>query len=234
MPLSAPIHQLKRRAKLASRQEGVPLHKALDRIAATEGFASWSLLIARHASAPSARDLFTRLTPGDLMLIGARPRQGKTLMGLALTDEAAKAGRRGMFFTLEETERSIGDMLGRLGIDPARHGGRFGLDTSDDIDADHIAHALEGAPRGSLAMIDYLQLLDRPRSKPDLTMQVTALKRLATERGLIIGLLSQIDRTYDPAVKRLPDLGDVRLAGPLDLSLFSRSCFLHEGAVAFH
>lgn len=233
MPLSSPIHQLKRRAKLASRREGIPLHKALDRIAAAEGFSSWSLLIARHVSAPSARDLFTHLAPGDLMVIGARPGQGKTLLGLALTDEAARAGRCGLFFTLEETERSVSDMLGRLGIDRARHGGRFGLDTSDDIDADHIARVLEGAPRGSLAMVDYLQLLDRQRSKPDLATQLAALKRLATERGLIIGLLAQIDRAFDPAVKKLPDLGDVRLSGPLDLSLFNRSCFLHEGAVAF-
>ena len=39
MKLSAPIYRLKRLAKILSRDEGLPLHEALDRIAAQEGFA---------------------------------------------------------------------------------------------------------------------------------------------------------------------------------------------------
>ena len=51
MHLSQPIYQLKRRAKLLAREAGIPLHAAQDRIAQTEGFASWSLLSARYAEA---------------------------------------------------------------------------------------------------------------------------------------------------------------------------------------
>ena len=47
MKLSAPIYQLKRRAKLLSRTDTIPLHQALDRIAQEEGFTAWSLLASR-------------------------------------------------------------------------------------------------------------------------------------------------------------------------------------------
>jgi hypothetical protein len=37
MRLSAPVHQLKRKARLLARADNIPLHAALDRIAAQEG-----------------------------------------------------------------------------------------------------------------------------------------------------------------------------------------------------
>lgn len=104
MKLSAPIYHLKRRAKRLSRDEGIALHEALDRIAVHEGYAGWSLLAARHADAKPAATLFAQLKPGDLMLLGARPGQGKTLKSLELAVDAMKAGRRAIFFTLEYTE----------------------------------------------------------------------------------------------------------------------------------
>lgn len=45
MTLSAPINELKRKAKLLKRAEGIPLNQALARIAKQEGFANWGLLI---------------------------------------------------------------------------------------------------------------------------------------------------------------------------------------------
>lgn len=45
MNLSAPINELKRKAKLLRRSEGIPLNQALARIASEEGYASWGLLI---------------------------------------------------------------------------------------------------------------------------------------------------------------------------------------------
>lgn len=58
MQLSAPIYRLKRKAKLLSRSESIPLHKALDRIAYKEGFSSWSLLAAIASETTPARRLF--------------------------------------------------------------------------------------------------------------------------------------------------------------------------------
>ncbi len=45
MNLSAPINELKRKAKLLRRAEGIPLNQAQARIAKEEGYASWGLLI---------------------------------------------------------------------------------------------------------------------------------------------------------------------------------------------
>ena len=38
MKLSAPVYRLKRRAKVLAREERIPLHEALDRVAMDEGF----------------------------------------------------------------------------------------------------------------------------------------------------------------------------------------------------
>lgn len=45
MNLSAPINELKRKAKLLRREKGIRLNQALSRIAKEEGYASWGLLI---------------------------------------------------------------------------------------------------------------------------------------------------------------------------------------------
>jgi hypothetical protein len=52
MKLSAPIYHLKRKAKLLSPEENIPLHEALDRIASQEGFGGWSLLAAVGGDVP--------------------------------------------------------------------------------------------------------------------------------------------------------------------------------------
>ena len=233
MKLSAPVYRLKRKARELSRKDGIPLHRALDQVAIGEGFGTWSLLSARSAEMLSAAGLLDRLAPGDLLLIGARPGQGKTLLSLQLAVEAMMAGRRAVFFTLEYTTR---DVLGRfraLGAEPAQFEALFTFDDSDAINADHIMQVLADAPDGTLAIVDYLQLLDQKRGNPELGAQISALKAFARERGLILGFISQIDRSYDPTTKPCPDLDDVRLPNPLDLSLFSKACFLNAGEVRF-
>ncbi|KRE13126.1 DNA helicase [Bosea sp. Root483D1] len=231
MKLSAPVYRLKRQAKVLARKEAIPLHLALDRVAIGEGFGAWSLLAAKSADSLSADELFARLVPGDLLLIGARPGHGKTLLSLKLALEAIKAGRRAVFFTLEYTAKDVVDRFRALGADPAQFETLFGFDDSDAISADHIMRSLAEAPRGTLAIVDYLQLLDQKRGNPELMVQVRALRAFAQERGVILAFISQIDRSYDPATKPCPDLDDVRLPNPLDLSLFNKSCFLNQGEV---
>ncbi|AZO76989.1 MULTISPECIES: DNA helicase [unclassified Bosea (in: a-proteobacteria)] len=233
MKLSAPVYRLKRKAKELARKDDIPLHLALDRVAISEGFGAWSLLAAKSAGSLSADELFARLVPGDLLLIGARPGHGKTLLGLKLAIEAMKASHRAVFFTLEYTAKNVVDRFRALGADPAQFEALFGFDDSDAISADHIMRSLAEAPRGTLAIVDYLQLLDQKRGNPELMVQIRDLKVFAQERGLILAFISQIDRSYEPAIKPCPDLRDIRLPNPLDLSLFSKTCFLNEGEVRF-
>lgn len=233
MKLSAPIHQLKRRARLLHRQEQIPLHAALDRVAAAEGYRSWSLLAARQPVTSVAAALFRQLEPGDLALVAGRPGQGKTLVSLALAAEAARAGRRSAFFSLEYTPRDVVERLKSLGFDKSELEGVFDLDCSDAISASYIIAALAMVPAGTLAVIDYLQLLDQRRDTPELSRQVRDLKAFARERGLIFVPISQVDRAYDPTAKPLPEITDLRLPNPVDLTLFDGMCFLHGGEIRF-
>jgi len=233
MKLSAPIYHLKRKAKRLSREEGIPLHEALDRVATTEGFSAWSMLAARAAATTPANKLFPQFQPGDLVLVGARPGQGKTLMSLELAAEAMKSGHRAAFFSLEYTEKDVLDRLRAIGAEPAQFDKLFEVDCSDVISADYIVKQMAMAPRGTVVVIDYLQLLDQRRENPDLTVQVRALKSFARDKGLIVVFISQIDRSYDPSTKSCPDLGDVRLPNPLDLKLFDKTCFLNKSEVQF-
>lgn len=233
MRLSAPIYHLKRRAKRLSREEGIPLHDALDRIATTEGFSAWSMLAAKAAALTPANKLFPEFQPGDLVLVGARPGQGKTLMSLELAVEAMKSGHRAAFFSLEYTAKDVLDRLRAIGVEPAQFDKLFEVDCSDAISADYVVKQMATAPCGTVVVIDYLQLLDQRRENPDLTVQVRALKSFARDKGLIVVFISQIDRAYDLAIKPCPDLSDVRMPNPLDLKLFDKTCFMNQSEIQF-
>ncbi|TGQ16732.1 MULTISPECIES: DNA helicase [unclassified Mesorhizobium] len=233
MRLSAPVYHLKRQARLLSRRENVPLHEALDRIAAKEGFGNWSLLAAKVAETAPGDKLLERLVPGDMVLVAARPGQGKTLMSLELAVATMRQGNRAVFFTLEYTHADILDRFRDIGADPAGFDHLFEFDNSDAICAAYIIERLQFAPRGTLAVVDYLQLLDQKRDNPELMVQIGALRSFARKRELVLVFISQIDRSYDSARKPFPDTGDIRLPNPLDLSLFDKACFLNKGEIRF-
>lgn len=164
MLLSAPIYKLKRRAKLLAREKKIPLHEAQDRIAHDEGFPAWSALSARIGSGLTPICLLPSLTDGDMLLLGARPGHGKTILGLRLLIDAAREGRRSLFFTLEYTEQEVIDCVHAIdgkGRVPE-------IVTSEEISADFIIGHLATAQRGTVAVIDYLQILDQQRIKPAL------------------------------------------------------------------
>ncbi|MBX3536079.1 MAG: DNA helicase [Chelatococcus sp.] len=233
MRLSAPIYQLKRRAKLMARNQDIALHKALDLVASEEGFASWSLLSAQAARRPTPPEMLHRLADGDLLLVGARPGHGKTRLGLQLLLEAVHQGRRGVFFTLEYTEREARERIRLLDDTMSGIGDALEVVASDDISADLITSHLADAAPGTVAVIDYLQILDQRRNKPVLSEQVGTLQGFAGKTGVILAFISQIDRSFDPRIRPLPDMRDIRLPNRLDMSLFSKACFLHDGTMQF-
>jgi len=229
MRLSAPIYQLKRQAKLLSRADNIPLHEAQDRVAREQGFATWSLLASRQAMDEPASALLPRLSEGDMLLIGARPGQGKTMLGLQLLRDAVNDGRRAVFFTLEYTEREAKKRIQSL--NEGARGEVPEIVTSDEICADFIVRHLSGAPRGTVAVIDYLQILDQQRSKPELSEQMKVLQVFARYTGVILGFISQIDRSFEPERDAVPSVYDLRLPNPIPVGIFSKSCFLHGGEV---
>jgi replicative DNA helicase len=229
MKLSAPIFRLKHKAKKLSRETGVPLSQALNQIAKDEGFSSWSLLASRASTHRLSTRLFAQLKSGDLILLAARPGHGKTMMGLALIADALKAGRQGAFFTLEYNERDVLERYRAVGGEAGTGNGKFCLDCSDAICADYIIDRLPDAERGTVIVIDYLQLLDQKRNNPDISQQLPALKAFASKTGAIVVCLSQIDRAYDLSGRLLPGITDIRLPNALNLALFNKACFLSNG-----
>lgn len=231
MKLSAPIFRLKRRARLLSREVQMPLHQALDQVAREEGYDSWSLLAARHAAPTTGKRLIDVCRRGDLVLLGARPGHGKTLLALETAVAAMQGGDRSYFFSLEYGLEDIRKTFQAIGEEMSAFADRFEFDCSDDICAAYIIEQLQAAPAGTVVIVDYLQLLDQKRQHPDLSVQIADLKAFALERGLILLFVSQIHRDFDSTHSALPRLADVRLPNPLNLELFSRTCFLHEGEI---
>lgn len=229
MQLSRPVHILKRMAKAMAREKNIPLHRALDHVARQEGFKTWSLLSAQRISAGLPCDIYDQLENGELVLAGARPGQGKTLFCIKLAIEAMNAGHKAYFFSLEDTRHDLEGRFEAVGAPLSHFSSRFVFDGSDEISAGYIIDRISKAAPGTFVVVDYLQLLDQKRERPDLAAQVSALKNFALERRVTIVFISQIDRSFALSSKSLPDLSDVRLPNPLDLGLFDKACFLHKG-----
>lgn len=185
------------------------------------------------ADTAPARTIASSLSPGDLLLVAARPRQGKTLLSLEIAVEAMRSGHRSVFFSLGYTQVNILHRFRDLGLEPGDFADRFTFECSDAICADHIVATLRGAPEGTLAVIDYLQLLDQRRSNPELQAQVRTLRAFARDRRMILVFVSQVDRSFDMSAGTVPGVEDIRLPNPLDLGLFDKACFLHAGKVRF-
>lgn len=231
MILSSPIYKLKRKAKLMARSESMRLHEALNAIAKEEGFRDWGHLASAYAKTTPAQDIIRDMKAGDMVLVGARPGQGKTLLALELAAMAGRINRRGYFFTLEYNDSDVRDQFEGLGLDPFGGERPVIVDTSDNICAAHIIERVSASAEDALIVVDYLQLLDQKRSTPPLDAQIRALGTYAAQSGAIVVVTSQIDRAFDLASGAVPGVGDVRLPNPVDLSLLGKRCFLQGGQI---
>lgn len=154
-------------------------------------------------------------------------------MGVELVAKTVKSARHGWFFTLEWNFADIESRLDMIGEAHLATHENFHFDNSDAISASYIIEQLDTAQNGTVVVIDYLQLLDQKRTNAELSVQINDLKKFANRRGVILVILSQIHRSYEATARSTPTLNDVRLPNPLDLSLFNRTCFLHDNRVRF-
>jgi len=236
MKLSAPVHELKSRAKSLKYSQSITMLAALDRIAIDEGYSSWSLLQSRASSSLPASDeeILAYLNPGDLMLLASRPKLGKTVFTLQLLVQAARQGRRAYFFSLDFTltdcRARLNSMAGNSDLDSRL----ITLDCSDDISAEYIINTTNSSIQtDSLIVIDYLQLLDQKRSNPPVQLQIEALKKYARERGCIVIFLCQVARSSESEGHPQLEVGDIRMPNRFDPGLFNKVVLVGDKSKRF-
>jgi replicative DNA helicase len=234
--LSAPIYVLKSQAKELKRTKQITMIEALNQIAQREGYSSWSLLQSKAKDLyPKKReDILGYLNPGDLFLLASRPGLGKTTFALQILIQAFHENKTCCFFSLEYSKREVAARMAELDENIGEMDSKFRFDFSDEISAPYIIGKLKDtALEDTVIVVDYLQLLDQQRSKPPLQKQIEDLKKFAKEKKCIFIFTSQVDRSFEGKQGFRPKLEDIRLPNPLDLKLFNKSMFLHDGKLIF-
>lgn len=224
MKLSAPVYVLKSQAKALKKAQGFSFSQALNEVARQEGFATWSLLMSKSERIVPTNysEVLDFLNEGDLMLVAARPRVGKTVFAYGLLAQAEEKKRpKGHLFTLVESEHDARKRFDSKDL--------CWIDCSDDINADYIIAATRSRVKpGSLIVVDYLQMLDEKRTNAPLQAQISSLQAFAKSSGCIIVFLCQLDRQVGERLDQRPTIADVRLPNPLDLKIFNKILFLYR------
>lgn len=192
-------------------------------------------------------DRFTGgLDRGELLVIGARPSEGKTSFAIRVAANIAKTGNV-IFFSLEMGERQIRDRLicgianvslqdfytGKIDIAKAERtlsaaneieSLNFFIDDSRRSPIEQIAARAERfkIERGLIdaVVIDYLQLIpiyQNHRSRNDeVSFHSREIKLLAGQVQAPVILLSQLSRDLEKDGKRNPRLSDLRDSGSIE------------------
>ncbi len=232
MKLSAPIYVLKNQAKKLKIAQEISMSQALDLIAQNEGYNSWSLLMAKSKELLPRRydQLMEYFNPGDLIMVGARPFEGKTTFVTGLFVQAIHNRKEeSLFFSLSEVKGDIEKRMVKFDSEILNKKEGYEINYSDDISADYVIdYCKERVSNGSIIVIDYLQLLDQKREKAPLQQQVESLKVFARQKECIIIFIAQLDRGARGADRRIPCVSDINLPNPLDLNLINKMIFLHR------
>lgn len=181
--------------------------------------------------------------PTQLITIGGRPGMGKTACGLTLAVNAAKSGKRVLFFSLEMSyEQLWARVLSRLAKAPVHSGNlqddeweavdlvayeasRLPIDIDDSTGLtalDICARANQYKRKNGLDMviIDYLGFIKSADPKANKVHQIEeitgALKGLAKALQIPVILLCQLSRAIEGKDDKRPGLADLRDSGCIE------------------
>ncbi len=227
--LSKSLSTLKSSAKKLSVNEKISYAKALDLIAQSEGFTSWSLLSDKFSASIIATmdNVWENVFPDQLVMLAARPMIGKVSLAVNFALLAAKENKQVVYISLHEKKSAIENRfiavyaaltqekllmpITSLHVNDAELIRQAKQDLNqypltiyekDHLDYDAILKIFSdvtAAPK--LLLIDYLQLL----KSADLEKMLLQLKTLAREKHCCIILLSQLRE----AINSRPTLNDV-------------------------
>ncbi|HIR01793.1 MAG TPA: replicative DNA helicase [Candidatus Aveggerthella stercoripullorum] len=193
-------------------------------------------------------DLFGGFRGGDLVILAARPGVGKTSFALNLAVNAAKAGTTVAFLSLEMSASQLVQRIlcseARVNLGNVRQGRMTDSDWMAIIEASNTLYNLDmyiddtpalsilelrakarrelRSKEKGLIVVDYLQLMQPPRSRADGNRAVEVgeisrgLKVLAKEMDMPVIALSQLSRAVEMRGKKRPMLSDLRESGSIE------------------
>lgn len=164
------------------------------------------------------------LCPADYVVVGARPSAGKTVFGSQVALMAATSDHPALFFSLEQSKRSLTGrfqkMIGREALTNLR--GKLILKAEPGITMDKIFYQSQLSKMThniEVVIIDYVQLIGGQPSDMSvndfLTGVSTKLRILANRLEVVVILISQLNRENARANEK-PGLHHFRGCGSLE------------------
>jgi len=182
----------------------------------------------------------------DLVIVAGRPGMGKTALALSFSNEAAKAGHRVLFISLEMSSEQL--IKRWLSLET---GLNAGILNRGNYDSEHVRTLVEYAQGrrdciyiddeasvtlGELVakvrrhqarhgldvlFVDYIQLIKSPMMKGRTREQEVAeisrtLKLLAKDLGITVVALAQLSRGVESRQDKRPMLSDLRESGAIE------------------
>lgn len=186
------------------------------------------------------------MAPGEMIVLGARPSMGKSSFAATVALNAAQAGKRSLFFSLEMTKEELAQrwLAGISGITTDQQ--RLGNIAADEwgrlveaqqylatlpIDVDDqprlsVAQMRQRARRHKrrfgleLIIIDHLQLIRQGGKQENRRLEIgdatSMIKMTAKELGVPILVLSQLNRSVEQREDKRPQLSDLRESGDVE------------------
>lgn len=193
---------------------------------------------------PALDDRTAGLHGGELLVLAARPGQGKTVMALNISGHFIRADKNVLFFSLEMSEK---ELIGRLAsamtgtyyrniqtadLDQAQWSMITGfvsemrdknifIDDDGDVNIADIrarARSLARTCRLDLIVVDYLQLVGGTGENETVKVGNVSrgLKQMAKELDCPVLALSQLNRGIESRPDPRPRLSDLRASGAIE------------------
>ena len=186
------------------------------------------------------------LHAGELIIIGARPAMGKSVLAMNIAMNAGRAGHAVYYLSLEmaapelmsrmasaqgsheysQVQSADFDAIGSALVDfkSSLVGLRVVIDERASMTVQRLRSQLKRFKRRAggldLVVVDYLQLLSLANDKKNLYEQVSVISRelkvLATELRVPIICLAQLSRGLETRTNKRPILSDLRDSGSLE------------------